>query len=103
MPSWAADAFAWAVDRGLVTGTPAGSGGLLLSPQGNATRCQGAALFLRLLQNLEQGQETGGAAPTDGETAPTDGETAPTDAETASTGTESAPTDTETGPSPTEN
>ena len=62
VPGWAADAFAWAVENGLVTGTPAGSGGLLLSPQGQATRCQGAALFLRLLRNLEQIEpaQTGG-------------------------------------------
>lgn len=57
VPAWAADAFAWAVESGLVTGTPAG-GGLLLSPQGNATRSQGAALFLRLLHELEQQEQT---------------------------------------------
>ena len=54
VPDWAMDAFAWAVDRGLVNGVADAKYGLLLDPQGNATRCQGAALFLRFLDCLEQ-------------------------------------------------
>lgn len=47
--SYAADAMAWAVDEGLITGT----GGGLLDPQGQATRAQAAAIFMRLLTGLE--------------------------------------------------
>ena len=43
VPDWAAEAFGWAIDRGLLTGTSAGT----LDPEGLALRSQGAALFQR--------------------------------------------------------
>ncbi len=52
VPDWAADAFAWAVDSGLVNGSSAEGGKLVLAPEGKALRSQGAALFLRLQEYL---------------------------------------------------
>lgn len=89
VPEWAADAFAWAVENGLVTGTPVDGGGLLLSPQGQATRCQGAAMFLRLLRTLEQ-IEAAGAGSGSAQSETTEPETDPAPAEQ----TESQPAET---------
>lgn len=50
VPDWAAEAFGWAIDRGILTGTKPD----ILSPQALATRCQGAALFQRFGQLLAQ-------------------------------------------------
>lgn len=48
--AWAAEAFGWAIDQGILTGTKPDT----LSPQALATRCQGAALFQRYSQLLAQ-------------------------------------------------
>ncbi len=40
---WAKDALSWCVDRGIISGLP----GSILSPQGNATRAQVAAMLMR--------------------------------------------------------
>ncbi len=40
---WAKDALGWCVDRGIISGLP----GSILSPQGNATRAQVAAMLMR--------------------------------------------------------
>ncbi len=50
VPDWAEEAFGWAIDRGVLTGTKPDT----LSPQALATRCQGAALFQRFSQLLDQ-------------------------------------------------
>lgn len=50
VPGWAEEAFGWAIDKGILTGTDGGT----LSPQDLATRCQGAALFQRFAQLLTQ-------------------------------------------------
>ena len=42
---WAEDAMGWAVYNGLITGTDMGT----LSPQGNATRAQSAAILMRFM------------------------------------------------------
>lgn len=49
VPDWAREAFGWAISRGILTGDTDGS----LSPGELALRCQGAALFQRLHQNLK--------------------------------------------------
>ena len=46
---WAADAFAWAVDRGIINGTSPKE----LSPGGNALRCMAAAIFQRYCELLQ--------------------------------------------------
>lgn len=46
--SWAADAMAWAVERGIITGVTSDT----LSPQGTATRAQAAAMLMRYLEGL---------------------------------------------------
>ena len=53
VPDWARGDFAWAVEQSLVAGSAGSDGALFLAPQGQATRAQGAALFLRLSQFLE--------------------------------------------------
>ena len=53
VPDWARGDFAWAVEQSLVAGSAGSDGALVLAPQGQATRAQGAALFLRLSQFLE--------------------------------------------------
>ena len=45
---FAKDAFAWAVEEGLITGTTADT----LSPQGTATRAQVAAILTRFCTNI---------------------------------------------------
>lgn len=50
VPDWAEEAFGWAIDRGILTGTKPDT----LSPRALATRCQGAALFQRFSQLLAQ-------------------------------------------------
>ena len=49
--SWAADAMSWAVGVGLVGGSNE-KDGLYLMPQGNAQRCQVAAIFQRFCTNF---------------------------------------------------
>ena len=46
--SWAADAMAWAVERGIITGVTSDT----LAPQGTATRAQAAAMLMRYLEGL---------------------------------------------------
>lgn len=48
VPDWAREAFGWAIAQGILTGDADGS----LSPGGLALRCQGAALFQRFHQTL---------------------------------------------------
>ena len=45
---WAAQAMAWAVEAGLITGTGAGA----LNPQGTATRAEVAAILARFVENV---------------------------------------------------
>lgn len=45
---WAAEAMAWAVENGIITGTDSTS----LSPQGGATRAQCAAMLMRCIENV---------------------------------------------------
>ena len=47
--SWAEDAMAWACGAGLISGT----GGGKLSPKGNATRAQVAAILMRFCENMD--------------------------------------------------
>ncbi|MGI5930310.1 endo-alpha-N-acetylgalactosaminidase family protein [Pseudoflavonifractor sp.] len=47
---WAADAMAWAVEEGILTGKNGG----LLDPQGNATRAEVAVILMRFTQSGEQ-------------------------------------------------
>ena len=49
--SWAADSMSWAVGVGLVGGSNE-KDGLYLMPQGNAQRCQVAAIFQRFCTNF---------------------------------------------------
>ena len=44
--AWAADAMAWAVSGGLISGKP----GSLLDPQGTATRAEVAAILMRFAE-----------------------------------------------------
>ena len=44
--NWAAQAMAWAVETGLITGTGAGE----LNPQGTATRAEVAAILVRFVE-----------------------------------------------------
>ena len=46
---WAADAMAWAVEKGILTGTPDGK----LNPQGTATRAEAAVMLLRMQEGGE--------------------------------------------------
>ena len=48
VPSWAAEAFGWAIAAGIITGDDQGA----LNPQGLALRCQGAAIMERFHQTL---------------------------------------------------
>lgn len=48
--SWAKDAFAWAVGKGLISGNKI-DGKVMLDPQGNATRAQVAAILMRFIEN----------------------------------------------------
>ena len=45
---WTADAMAWAVDQGLITGKTGG----ILDPQGQATRAEIATIFMRFCENV---------------------------------------------------
>ena len=47
---WAADAMAWAVAEGILTGTPGGK----LNPQGTATRAEAAVMLQRILQKTDE-------------------------------------------------
>ena len=58
---WAEDAFAWAVDRGLVSGTSSGR----LSPDGNALRCAAAVIFQRYNEMLNDVKDPPDGAPGD--------------------------------------
>lgn len=48
---YAAEALAWAVDTGLITGSATG-GKVYLAPQGHATRAQVATILMRFIQNI---------------------------------------------------
>ena len=48
---WAADAMAWACSEGLITGTTASDGSIILDPQGSAVRAQAATILMRFIQN----------------------------------------------------
>ena len=48
--SWAADAYAWAIGEGLISGNLI-NGKTMLDPQGNATRAQVAIILMRYIQN----------------------------------------------------
>ena len=104
VPDWARGDFAWAVEQSLVAGSAGSDGTLVLDPQGQATRAQGAALFLRLSQFLETlppAEEAPGPVEPAPETQTPPAETPPaeqtppaetTPAETpAETGTQTAP------------
>ena len=60
---WAADAMQWCVAEGLIGGMPQG-GELLLSPQGNATRAQVAAILVRFIQKYDPSEQVGSIDPT---------------------------------------
>ena len=49
VPGWAAGAFAWAIDRGIINGTSPNE----LSPEGKALRCMAAAVFQRYNEMIE--------------------------------------------------
>lgn len=48
--SWAAEALAWAVSEGIITGKPNN----ILNPKGNATRTEVAAILMRFVTNTEE-------------------------------------------------
>jgi len=50
--SWAKEAMLWAVQNELVTGKPTEDGGLMLDPQGNATRAECAAIMMMFDKNF---------------------------------------------------
>ena len=51
LSAYAADAMAWAVENGIITGIKDADGSYLV-PQGNATRAQVAAVFMRYADNI---------------------------------------------------
>ena len=51
MSAYAREALAWANAAGLVNGTDNGFG-LILDPQGDATRAQVAAILMRYVKNI---------------------------------------------------
>lgn len=51
LSAYAADAMAWAVENGIITGIKEADGSYLV-PQGNATRAQVAAVFMRYADNI---------------------------------------------------
>ena len=93
---WAADAFAWAVDRGIISGTSPDE----LSPGGNALRYMTAVIFQRYneLIELENGPTEPGDEPTEPEDEPTEPGDEPTEPEDEPTEPEDEPTEPEDEP-----
>ncbi|WP_165445160.1 serine hydrolase [Bacilliculturomica massiliensis] len=58
--SWAQEALRWAVESGLLSGKPAADGGMLLDPQGEATRAETAVIidkWLKMTEDTGRGAE----------------------------------------------